>query len=121
MYFIPYHSEEIHTLNTLNQKVKRILVMSRFAPTEEELEKEHSESIAAATGQDIPEKPEPKKRKAACMSLDSTFNFGKHIGLTVQEVIENHKSYIDWAVDKEVIELNEEAFEYYSSGVKEVR
>ena len=59
-----------------------------------------------------------KKWKAAHMSLDTDFKFGKPRGKRLQEVIEDHLSYIDWAVDKGVIELDEEAFEYYSTGVK---
>jgi len=137
MYAKPYRAAKLAAALTLNQKVRRILTMSRFAPTQEELEREHSESLAEATKKDIapipteqsakktesskPNKsnePIAKKWKAAQMSLDTAFTFGKHKGSELQEVIENHKSYIDWAVDKEVIELDEEAFEYYSTGVK---
>ena len=156
MYAKPYRAAKLAAALTLNQKVRRILTMSRFAPTQEELEREHSESLAEATEKDMDEtkyqktkcykykelkdgtpivtpegyastkktessksnEPIAKKWKAAQMSLDSTFTFGKHKGSELQEVIENHKSYIDWAVDKEVIELDEEAFEYYSTGVK---
>lgn len=134
MYKMPYPAEEIQELNTLNRYVKRILEMSTFAPTAEEVAKEHSESLAAQMKEDedrhqrgnsgkkeSKEEPIENKWTAKTMSLDTEFAFGKHRGKSLQEVIEDHLSYIDWAVDKEVIELDEEAFEYYSSGVKEVR
>ena len=52
-------------------------------------------------------------------SLDDAFFFGKHKGSTVKEVIDSGpegKGYIQWAVGKPILQLDDEAKEYLRTG-----
>ena len=47
----------------------------------------------------------------------SVIPFGKHCGETIEEVIDNDPSYITWAINNELIHLNNEAYEIYDGAV----
>lgn len=47
------------------------------------------------------------------MELTDVFDFGKHNGATVEDVIENHLDYITWAINEHIITLSNEAYLYY--------
>ena len=53
------------------------------------------------------------------MGLLSEFRFGKHKGSTVEEVIETDPSYLRWALDGNVITLDNEAFAEYQPAIEE--
>ena len=48
------------------------------------------------------------------MSLDDVFDFGKHEGIQLEEVIEDHPSYIAWCCEEGVVDFDEEAMELIS-------
>jgi hypothetical protein len=48
------------------------------------------------------------------MGLDDVFMFGKHDGLTVEEVIEDDPYYICWCCHNDVVEFDEEVHEMIS-------
>ena len=53
------------------------------------------------------------KKKYPPIELDDKMRFGKHKGETVATLIENNHGYIDWLVDNGVIELSNQAYEYF--------
>lgn len=48
------------------------------------------------------------------MSLDKEFRFGEWKGHSIEEVINTKPDYIRWAVRDSVIELDNEAYEYFN-------
>lgn len=44
-------------------------------------------------------------------TLESRFNFGKHNGEQVEDVIEDDPSYVEWLCANEVVEFDEEALQ----------
>jgi len=50
------------------------------------------------------------------MELTDTFKFGKHIGVTVENVIEENSGYITWAISEQIIRLSNDA--YNLTGIK---
>ncbi len=53
------------------------------------------------------------------MEMEAEFKFGKHIGSTIEAVIENDPSYIRWATDGGVITLENEAYKAYEIAIEE--
>ena len=47
----------------------------------------------------------------ATLGLDDLFNFGKHEGSQVEDIIEDDPGYIEWLVTNEVVEFDEETLE----------
>ena len=56
--------------------------------------------------------PSKSEYKQNFKSLQDVFNFGKHKGETVEEVIENAPGYILWCNDEKVAKFTEEMLEY---------
>lgn len=53
-------------------------------------------------------------------SLTDKMNFGKYRNRTIQEVIEDDPTYIEWALDNvDWFELDDEAMDVYEKAIKE--
>ena len=48
------------------------------------------------------------------MKLDDMFMFGKHITQQLEDVIEDDPDYIEWLVNNEVVNFDEETLELIS-------
>ncbi len=48
------------------------------------------------------------------MRLEDLFNFGKHFGNQLEDVIEDDPDYIEWLVSENIVEFDEEASELIS-------
>jgi hypothetical protein len=53
------------------------------------------------------------------MKLSDEFKFGKHKGSTVEMVIDEDPSYLRWALDGNIILLDNEAYESYEKAIDE--
>jgi hypothetical protein len=53
------------------------------------------------------------------MKLSDEFKFGKHKGSTVEMIIDEDPSYLRWAVDGNIILLDNEAYESYDKAIDE--
>ena len=53
------------------------------------------------------------------LSLTDTMPFGEHKGKIVEDVIIEVPTYFRWAIEEEVIELDEEAFSFYEDTLSE--
>lgn len=49
------------------------------------------------------------------LKLYGVFDFGKHKGDVIKDVIDNDKSYVDWIVNESIRILDNEAYKYYMS------
>ena len=55
-------------------------------------------------------------------SLNSKFDFGKHKGKNVAEIIENEPTYIKWCIENiDNFELDNEAYEEYECAIEDWR
>ncbi len=53
------------------------------------------------------------------LTLESILTFGKHSGKQVEDVLEDHPDYIQWMLDNEVREFDEETmFKFSEKGLK---
>lgn len=53
-------------------------------------------------------------------TISDTFDFGKHKGKTVEEVIDEEPTYIEWCIDNVTgFELSDKTFEYYQRGLED--
>lgn len=68
------------------------------------------------SGQNMePQKPRARSKNwRAIMGLEDEFDFGKHKGKQLEDVIEDHPGYIEWLCKSEVVEFDEETLELIS-------
>ena len=57
-----------------------------------------------------------EKKEWPPMQLGWNFSFGKHKGETLLDVIDDDVDYINWAIGKEIITLDNDASEYLRNG-----
>lgn len=48
------------------------------------------------------------------MTLEDVFTFGKHKGNQLEDVIDDDPGYIEWCVENDVVNFDEEALELIS-------
>jgi len=53
------------------------------------------------------------------MKLSDEFRFGKHKGSTVEMVIDEDPSYLKWAIDSDIVLLDNEAYDCYEKAIDE--
>lgn len=58
-----------------------------------------------------------KKKEYPPMSLVKEFRFGKYKHLTVENVINQDAGYIKYMIGEKIIELDNEAYEYFENVV----
>lgn len=61
-----------------------------------------------------PKVEETSASKYPALALDDIFQFGKHKGSQVEDVIEDHPDYIEWLIKNEVREFDEEAMQRFT-------
>ena len=53
------------------------------------------------------------------LTLDSEIKFGKYEGSTIEWILDNDTGYIDYMLNEQIIELDNEAYEYYKTEMKQ--
>ena len=53
------------------------------------------------------------------MEITDTFRFGKHKGVSVENVVETNPEYITWAIGEQIIRLSNDAYNLYRDAIDE--
>lgn len=51
-------------------------------------------------------------------SLDDKITFGKYKGEIIEDIIDHDVSYIEYLIEEQAIELDNETYEYYQNKLK---